>query len=287
MNLQIFIFSLLLIVAYGYYSLADKHVASAKLRTHYVAYQKNYRTMLNQFQSNVYHHLPKAPKNTSTGKKPQEASPKEEEEEEEEDFSTTRACARLNLWPLIQDGKEAHPHLYELFAKLIRTFYGSLNKNARFEYKFLDAWLQAASHLDLSSQGLENAHLATSDFQTLYYKMLKGSAGLPPLLEYVKIESSADKICVFHANQTQLSLLFPQNIAEKLYTKIHSKEGPRLSAELIERIASECQSFRIDPHLMALLDTSNYFKHQDLRPFFVTNEGDITLRKRFIMAKPR
>lgn len=243
--------------------------------------------MINQYQSGIYNALEKAPKNTSgsSEKKPKEL--KEEEEEEKEDFSINRNCARLNLWPLVQEGKQAHPHLYELFAKLIRTFYGSLCQDARFEYLFLEAWLQAAQTLELPLQGLENARFTSPNFQKIYYKMLKGNNEIPSLLEYVKMEPSSDKICIFHANRKFLGLLFNPPMAEKLHLTIHAQNAPRLTIELIERIAVESHTSQIDPQLISLLELSNYFKHREHKKFFLSNDKGIHLRKQFIMEAPK
>src|SRR3990167_1673678 len=96
--------------------------------------------------------------------------------------------------------------------------------------------------------------------QKLYYKMLKGTKkwnvakniGYPPLLHYVKAENSTEKICVFHSHPDMLLVFFNGKLAPKLYSEIHKRNAPKLTHELIERLAMEAYVVRVDPDLFEL-----------------------------------
>ncbi|MDE3047541.1 MAG: hypothetical protein KGI83_04245, partial [Verrucomicrobiota bacterium] len=202
-----------------------------------------------------------------------------------------RECARLNLWPLIQEGRETHPILYETAARLIRTFYDPLNPGKkRFEYHLLNLLLASAKQT-VQNEGtcaLEKVLLPDPDMQKIYYKMLKGtkkwdlrnSLGYPPLTEYVKVDRSDTKICVFHAHPDLLTVLFNPKLAWKLYDEIHRQDGPVLTQTLVERIASETHTFAIDPELFRYLQLTNYLDHKDHKMTFVADVGEVSLRKK-------
>ena len=139
MNILGLIFSLLLIFSYGYYACWDKHVATSRLRSTYYSHQRLSRNLLNAYEWKVFEDLPG---NNSAPNKPRKSNLKskkeakdEDEDEKEKSLKFNRECARINLWPLIHEGRESHPIVYELAAKLIRTFYTSLNPGKKgFEY---------------------------------------------------------------------------------------------------------------------------------------------------------
>jgi hypothetical protein len=54
MNVLGLVFSILLILSYGFYACWDKHTAASRLRNTYVAYQQVNRKILNSFESSVY-----------------------------------------------------------------------------------------------------------------------------------------------------------------------------------------------------------------------------------------
>lgn len=288
MNILGLVFSILLILSYGYYAVLDKHAAGIKLRNTYLSHYEANRKVLNQFESQFYNHSLHPKKNLPVKEKTEEEKfAGEEINEKEPKFN--RECARINLWPLIHEGREAHPLLYELAAKLIRTFYGPLNpEEKRFEYRFLNLLLASAKKSEQDAFSLEKVVLPDPEMQRIYYKMLKGTKkwdlreeiGYPPFTEYVKAEPADEKICIFHAHPDLLTVVFNPKIAWKLHGELHKEGGPVLTRELIERIASETHTFSIDNALFELLELKDYLKHQDQKTTFVADVGGVLLRKK-------
>lgn len=284
------VFSILLILSYGYYAIADKHAAGIKLRNTYFSHIEANRKVLNQFESQFYNYsLKRAKPQTSAEEKQEKQDAGEEVNQKEPDFN--HECARLNLWPLIQEGKLDHPVLYELAAKLIRTFYQPLfPKEKRFEYEFLDHLLSSAKKSNQNEKvfALEKVMLLDPEMQKIYYKMLKGTKrwnldaaiGFPPLGEYVTAELSQGKICLFHAHPDLLTVIFNPKMAWKLYSEIHKQDGSLLTKELIEKIGSETHTFAIDPKLIDLLQLSGYLDHKDQKMTFAADVGGLHLRKK-------
>lgn len=288
MNVLGLVFSLLLILSYGYYAVIDKYAAGIKLRNTYLSHYQANRKVLNQFESQFYNHSLHPMKNLPHKEKTEEEQYAGEEINEKEP-KLNRECARINLWPLIHEGREAHPLLYELAAKMIRTFYGPLNPGKkRFEYEFLDHLLASAKKSEQEGFSLEKVALSDPEMQRVYYKMLKGTKkwdlreeiGYPPFTEYVKAEPSQEKICIFHAHPDLLTVVFNPKIAWKLHGELHKEGGPVLTWELIERVASETHTFSLDSKLQELLDLKDYLNHKDQKKTFVADVGGVLLRKK-------
>lgn len=251
MNILGLVFSLLLILSYGFYACWDKQVASSRLRSTYLGHNQVNRKILKTYQSEIYKHLSSITKPSDgeeTFRTPPEKIPREKK------IELNRECAKINLWPLIQEGKEKHSDLYHFALKLIHTFYP---KSAG---PLLDAILSAASKENVLS--LEKLKLKDPVLQKLYYKMLKGTKvcnlpkknGYPSLLDYFKIENSSDKLCLFHAHPDLISLLLGTEAAYSLHEEIHKKEGPILTKELIEKAALESSHIILDPTLLDLFE---------------------------------
>lgn len=289
MNLLSLVFSLLLIFSYGFYACWDKHTASTRLRSTYTSHQQAYRSILNQFESKWYKDLGRN-QNPEKKKSPAAQREKEGEAEEEEEVESgfNRECSRINIWPLIHEGREKHPLLYELAAKLIRTFYSSLQTEKRFEYRFLNLLLASAKAAlqEEAPFALEKIVLLDPELQKLYYKMLKGTkhwdlkqqVGYPPLLDSFKAIPSQERICLYHANTDIFTALFNAKIAAKLYSEIHRKDGPPPTRELIERLAFEAHLISLDPDLFDLFEYGRPH-HIENKKAFIATEGDLFLRK--------
>lgn len=280
MNVLGLVFSLLLILSYGFYASWNRHIASVQVRNTYVGHQKANRKLLNRYQSEIYK------------KFRSKTSPSESEEvfsEKKQTVSTikpeaNRECAKINLRPLIQEGKEKHPLLYELTAKMLRTFYSPLCKQNKFEYRLLNTLLEKAKTQSL----LPLEKLDLGEWQTVYYKMLKGTKewnlkdkkGYPPLLEYVKVENQEQKICIFHAHPDLITVLFNQEIAAKLYEEIHKEGAPLLTQELVERICSESHLIGINRELFLLLELGNPHHEEFKKTLFAKDSASgVSLRK--------
>ncbi len=290
MNILGLVFSLLLILSYGFYACWDQQTAATRLRRTYVGHQRANRTLLNKYQSELYSRLkgkgqPTKPRQQSEARTESPQSPPKPPE-------LNPLCARLNLWPLIQEGRENHPLLYEVSAELIRTFYTPLQgREKRFEYHFLDAFLLAAKQ---TLQGeapfaLEKITFADPQWQRLYYKMLKGTkrwdlathVGLPPLLDYIKAEPSPSSVCLFHSHPDLIAVLFGTPVALPLYTEIHRKEGPALTPELVETFCRQAHQTPFDPELLKLLDFKNSGHHEMQKTFLAEDrQTDVYLRQK-------
>lgn len=291
MNVLGLVFSILLILSYGFYACWDKQTASSRLRNTYTSYSQVNRKILNSFESQVYKGLEAVKATAKQEDHEEEFQPEEKAVENEKKPGINRACSRINLWPLIQEGRENHPALYELAAKLIRTFYGSLHTGEkRFEYHFLDV-LIASSKAALQEDhpfSLEKVALVKPDLQRVYYKMLRGTKhwdlieniGYPPLQDYVKAESSEDKICVSHAHPDLLTVLFNSKIGWKLYNEIHQQSAPALTEQLIEKVCSEMHQISVDKDLLKLLELG-YPDHKEHKKAFIAEDekGNVSIRK--------
>jgi hypothetical protein len=285
------VFSILLILSYGFYACWDKQTATSRLRNTYTCHQQVNRKILNSFESEVYRGLD----TVKSAAKPEEHEelfpPDETPPKKEAEPGINRMCARINLWPLIQEGRENHAALYELAAKMIRTFYGPLQTGEkRFEYHFLDvliASLKAAQKED-HPFSLEKVTLVNLEFQRMYYKMLRGTRqwdliekiGYPPIQDYLKAEPSEDKICICHANTDLLAVLFNEKIGWKLYSEIHRKPKPALTQELIEKVCSEMHQIGLDNDLLKLLELG-YPNHKEQKKAFIAEDGkgNVSIRK--------
>ncbi len=295
MNILTLVFSLMLIFSFGFYASWDKHMTGRRLRGTYISHQEASRAIFNQFESKIYKDISGVNPTPNRTRHSQKKGGKEKKKSPPIPFNWE--CARLNLWPLMQEGKEAHALLYEWAAHLIRTFYAPfLPKEKRFEYHFLDVWIASAkqAHQKEESFSLEKVSLLDPDLQILYYKMLKGTKkwnlaqgeGYPPLLDYVKGVPFDEKICIFHAHPDMLTVIFNSKMAFKLHSAIHKKkESAPLTKELIERLSFESHLVGLDPALFTLLELSGYSSHQEKNKVFVANQGEVFLRKNLSLKK--
>lgn len=284
MNIMGLVFSILLILSFGYYTCFDKQISSFKLKNTYVSYAQVNRKILNSFQSNLYNKFEgKSTRVQKQEKKTQPPTPPKKKK------VLNSECSKINLWPLIQEGREKHPLLYEKTAHLIRTFYPHLlGKETKLEYKFLDALLLEAKKAAKGAKDVALEKLSLPNMQMIHYKMLKGTKkwdlktqqGYPPLSDYVKAYPTSEKICIFHANRDMLTILFNEKIADKLYEETHKKEGPPPTRELIKRLSFEAHYISVNDDLLNLLDFGRH-KNTDGKKTFIADDGkgDVFLRK--------
>lgn len=292
MNILGLVFSLLLILSYAFYACSDKQKGSNRLRTTYIGHEKVQRKILNSYQSELYKNMGRLKQRISSIPTAEMAAEDELPDEEEaaqpakpRKPDLNHECAKLDLWPLAQEGRANHPALYELAAKLIRTFYTSLNvKEKNFEYHFLDALLSAIkTHPQGALFAFEKLELP--GYQHLYYKMLRGTkrwdlaaqTGYPPLLDYIKASSSKEKVCLFHAHPDVLTYLFGPKVSADLYAAIH-QQGTALTRELVEKHFSEARLLSPDPELLDLLHFG-HTDHPEFRKALVAQESHVSLRQ--------
>jgi hypothetical protein len=285
-NFLTFIFSLLLILSFSTFATLEKQLGDRRIRTSFLGHLKANRRILSKCETAAYKTFRAVPK--TSPEKAKETTPNPIERP-----LINPACARLNLWPLIQEGREEHPLLYEAAAKLFKTFYGAVlfEDKPRFEYRFLDLFLKK-SRQALQKQSpfaLEKLSLDDPAFQGLYYKMLKGTKersvenkiGYPSLLDSISIEESPSKICLSHAHPDQIAVFFGFKAADKLFKELHQQQPPLLTAEFIEKVCSECHVVMVDPKIFALFEFGRPAHDHKSKTTFIEEDKDthISLRK--------
>ncbi len=202
-------------------------------------------------------------------------------------------CARLNIWPLVQDGKEMHPALYDLAAKLLRFFYADpLLNEARLEYRLLDAMLDSARLAQKQRPAmqipLEKLPLSTASFQNLYYQMLKGtkqdSRGFPSLLDYLSCECRQSKICLKHASFPMISCLFGPSTACPIYRAIH-EDKTHLSEEFLQNICTSSGAPGIERNILEFLELNQLAHPPSQQKTIEETSKGISLKKRVFLSR--
>lgn len=251
MNILGFIFSLLLLLTFGFAASWDKQIGATRLRSSYLGHHKSARLIVNQSESAVYKDLSyKKKSKKAKNEKTAPATPKVKI------APPNGICSRLNLWPLVIEGQTAHPQLYDLTCKLLDRFYRPLLPCS--SKQFLDRFLKTAKTAlkDPDPCPLEKLHLSTEEDRIAYYHMLKGTKqyeGCPPLTDFIKIDPNwAEKLCLSHAHPSLLQILFGAKVGDKLYTTLHQKKPPPVTPELIDQLCSEMH--QIAPDIVGLYD---------------------------------
>ncbi len=285
MNFLTFIFSLLILISFGTVITLDKQVTGRKIRNTYLGHAEVNRNLLSKCESRTY----KAFRSTT---KPEKKSPTTDQTKKRKNRKINPDCAKLNLWPLIQEGRETHPFLYQTALSLIKTYY-SANLFAEKKGKeafFLQTFLKKAKEESSQKQALSIEKITLKeDLHPLYYKMLKGTkdwsweekTGYPSLLDVIKVEETPSKICLCHAHPGQLAVLFGAKTADKLHQEIHKQERPIVSKEMIETLCSEAHLFSLEPQLFDLIETGNASHKEKEKTTFVAEneESHISIRK--------
>ncbi|MDE3046474.1 MAG: hypothetical protein KGJ02_07510 [Verrucomicrobiota bacterium] len=237
MNILPFIFAILLIFAYAVAASFEKHLVSIKTQNAYLGLRKAERRILYTEEDKKFNALP----GTLTKQKKKE---KPEQTATEKAFPPINpACARLNLFPLVNEGKEAHPELYNMATKLLHFFYEEQLEDPKILGEFLDLLLESAKPL-LKTQdkvALETLALKDAVLQPLYYRLLKGTKkpdlfsakGYPSLIDYLKIERSSSTVCLFHAHPHALVPFFGMKAAPRLYQLVHEEKKAGFEVEAL------------------------------------------------------
>ncbi len=291
MNILGLVFSLMLILSYGFYACWNKQLASNRLRTTYISHEKAHRKLLNRFESAVWDGI----RNVKGGGSDPENQELQHEEESEKNPKQkpppeppllNPECSRLNLWPLIQESREMHPYLYEAMAELIRTFYPSFLSEQRFEYHFLDDLLDSAKNALQSDVPFALEKITLNTYSLSYYRMLKGTkkwdlanhTGYPCLLDYVKADPQPNRICLSHAHSDVFAAFFGLKIAAPLYAEIHREGCPALTDELITTFCKREHLDPPNPQLFQLFDF-NHSDDRERKKTLIAQEKGICLRK--------
>jgi hypothetical protein len=263
MNVIGFVFCILAVLSLGASFSLEKQVSAHRLRSSYLGHIAASREILDQTTSEFYASLKCQP--GSEEKRKGEKKSASQNTTPSSPPPINPLCARLDLSLLIEKGLEEKA-LYEAAAKLLRIFYKDLFERAQAETRFLDALLKVVrlqiAHQEFS--GLEKVSFKDPHFQMVYYKMLKGTKkndvlrgiGYPSFLDYVKIESSASKICLRHAHPNLLSVFFTAKGGTKLYEALHTPNTPPVMQETIERICQEVRAPLLSPEVFDLFEIS-------------------------------
>jgi hypothetical protein len=170
-----------------------------------------------------------------------------------------RLCARLNLFPLVADGKEAHPLLYRLFRQFLVTEYQTLAEGNGPLYRLADELLASLQHAYRTHSAIPPLEkVSLPSMQPLYYRLLRGyGEEIAPLKAHLRVEKEAPAtICLCHASQKTLALLFPPGAIAPLFTALHTSTTP-LSKEQVQTIVLHSSGRLLDPDLLSLIDPSH------------------------------
>lgn len=266
MNLLGLILGFLLIFACTFSLSLAKSSLSQRVEKTYQAHTNATRHILNSYESLCYHRMRGETKDLpkiSSQKKPQK---------KKEEPSLNQECARINLWPLIEDGKEKHIVLYETAARALSAMYRPILAQIppRSEYTILDAILSSAQKAKFSTQH-PHVHLEKLSLngdrvkqlytlQSIYYQMLRGTKqnvnelSYPSLMECFVIDQKPSAICIQHASFEMLKALFGEKAAGQLFHEMEESEIPLT----MERIQDVCHQASLDV-------SEDFFKLLDLQ----------------------
>ena len=285
MNLLGLVFALLLILSYGFFSAWEKHTGLYRLQSTYLGHEKASRTLFNRYQSEIYRRL-------RSEKKPSPPKSQNKKRSPDKKRHLNPDCAKFSLEPLLNEGRESHPFLYEIIAKMLRLFYLKplLENRPRSEYRLLDQIL-ASAKIAQQKGAFALEKLELKDSQLVYYKMLNGTKewnvekgiGYPSLLDYLKMEKEEKKICLFHAHPDLIAVLFNFKAADKIFAKI--QEEKTLSKETLERLCSEAHLIGLDPALFEMIHMSSPTHDPPLKKTFVAEDkaSQVFLKKSLYM----
>ncbi len=277
MNILPFVVAVLFILSYGIGASFQNQLFSRRNQTANLGLLRAEQKFLRQSEEEQFSTL----LGTERTVKKKEKEPSQKEASKAVPLPTINPpCARLNLFPLISEGKEAHLPLYETAAKLLRTLYAKkvFREEKQFEYKLLDALLTSAKKPleKKDSLSLETLALKDTSLQPTYYTLLKGAKKhFPSLLDYLKIERTPSQICLFHAHPTALSIFFGEKTAHKLYQELHTNRKAGIDLEAILQWANDPHLAFTDAKVWELLDFHRP-KHGDASQKTLLIEDDET-----------
>jgi hypothetical protein len=282
MNILSIVFAILFMLSFAFYACLENQTMIHRLNKTFISQTNIFRKMLTAYETEIYKKTRASAKIASSKHK------KKEEKNTLKEIPTPSKinpeCARLNLWPLLQTGREENQLLYEELAQLLRQFYKKslfsfFSDQTGLEYRFLDTWL-ASIKTSLSENPtdpviLEKIALTDKTLQMLYYNMLRGSKEkYPTLLDFVKVDQKTkDKLCLFHATPTMLSIFFG-DAAQAVYEEIHG-EKIVVTAEMIEEICRQHRAACFDKKFFEIITLAR-FKHDTSSTMTLLEEDPTT-----------
>lgn len=286
MNFLTFVFALLLIFSFGTFLTLEKASGNRRIRSSYLGHVNANRKILSSAESELYQSLKGEIKQTST--KNEKATP---EEKEKSQSPINPDCSRVNLWNLIQDGKEKEPFLYETALKMIDHFYGNeiFKDKPQGKVDFLNALIKNARQAIQKKQFSLEKLKFDSTLQLSFYRMLKGTKvwdaeqkiGYPSFLDIFKIEENPSKICLLHAHPGQMRAIFGNKVGALLYTEIHEEKPAIITKELIEKIYGQSHLIAPVNELYDIIEMGKANHSHQKKTTFIAEDSDnkINLRK--------
>ncbi len=293
MNIIPFVLTILLILSYGMAASFQGRLLSYRNQKAYMGLRGAELDLLRNSEMKQFKMLAGEPVKKERVQHPprerKKSGPKESSTIEMPELNPL--CAKLNLHPLVTEGREAHAALYETAAKMLRIFYQKpcFPTEARFEYKLLDAILAGAKTKMGEKTILPLETIAVKDplLQPTYYKFLKGmkqyelsEAGYPPLIDYWKIEKETKKICLFHCNKEMLTVFFGPKTTPKLYTELHDESKKAgLTLEAILTWSTDPELPFVPQEVWDLIDFNRPQHGESRRETLLGSEDGVSLRK--------
>lgn len=261
MNILPFVFTILLIFAYTGAASFQKYFTSRQAQSAYIGLRKAERTLQRKTEKKQYKTLPGTLVILDKGKKEPRIK-----SEEKKIPSINPSCARLNLFPLINEGRETHPELYNMALKVLQLFYQEqiFLEGSQTAARLLDSLLASAKQTlkDQDVLALETLALNEETLQPLYYRLLKGtkhsdlfsSKGYPALIDYFKIERVPSQICLFHAHPHMLAPFFGTKTALRLYKIVHQEKKAGFEIEALITLLGDAHLRFTPPAVWELID---------------------------------
>ncbi|MBN1914955.1 MAG: hypothetical protein JW769_03600 [Parachlamydiales bacterium] len=241
MNIITFVSTFLLIFAVSTYTFLGKRKNHEEISTYYIGHTNALRKVENHYTSKVFHRLPKLPREKTFAESSHKKTGKRKKR--------PLVSAKLNIYPLLEEGKENHPHLYEVLAHLLHIHYAKILPKKDMEYELIDhliAWKKSRGTKD-ENLYLEKIALAHPTFQPIFYQMLRGShrapfvVHYPSLLDLVEIAPHCKPLIYLpHAPHALIEALFNEEIADAVdeaqekeegFSPLHSQEFSNLLQE--------------------------------------------------------
>lgn len=254
MNVIPFVITILTVLTYGMSLTYQNKINSMRNQIAYNQYRNAELKILKKSQKMQFKHLP--------GKKVLVENEKKTKNKTKLSSTLNQECAKFNLFPLIDEGKETHPALFETVLKFLRLFYAEkvFAHEKNLDQKILEALLKAAKLALKENKKLDLETLSLNDpsLQLIYYKLLKGTKnGYPPLSDFLKIEKEPSKICIYHANHDLLAIFFGEKTASQIEQILQNEKATTLSLDAIFQVASDATLRFKDPKVFDLIDFTN------------------------------
>lgn len=305
MNVLSFVFSILFLLTFAFYACIHRQILTHKIQKTFDSQNIVRRKLAASYEGEVYKAIQTMKKNETEKKTTSSKTPKQKKEKKKEEIPKINPeCAKLNLWPLLEQiqkdkkDEEENPELYEKAAHLFRLFYqkpllsGALAKE-RSEYRFLDEWIACMKEELLKERReefvLEKIAFKDKTLQALYYNMLRGAeTEYPSLLDLVKVKNPKgrkEKLCLLHATPAMISIFFGE-AAAAVYEEMHS-ETLAVTKERIDELCRLHHHPIQNKDVFDLLNLSR-FKHPEASEITLLEEDEeskITLRKK--VQKPK